>query len=203
MVFKPRRGRVDPSRVFTPDTLPQPWVPLAEEAAALDRESRQVQGLLVDDATQSEAAYQELVGRGVTTAFERTNFVAMAQAIAPPVVLVTYTVPGEYLFRLERVGFAFSDPFFFQLDTQTYLPWQVEVNNQPIPGLGENNSTAYRVSPGDMFRPFDMQPVWIHGNQTVRIVLRTLAAVTIQVNVVARLSGAQMRKSSLRLGRGV
>ena len=203
MVLKPRKGRVDPIRRFTPEGEPLPWVPLDEEARQLNRDARHVGQLLRDDDVLSEAAYQELAGRGITTAFERTNFVAMAQAIAPPVVLVQYTVPGEFLFRLDRVGFMFSDPFFFQLDTQTYLPWQVEINGAPIPGLGENNSTAYRVSPGDIFRPFTFEPVWIHGNETCRVVLRTLAAVNIPVNVAARISGAQVRKSSLRLGRGV
>lgn len=203
MVWKPRKGRVDPSRRFTPDDVPLPWEPLEEGERRIAQETTQVRQLLREDDVQSEAAYQELVGRGVTTAFERTNWVAMAQAINPPVVLVSYTVPGEFLFRLERIGFMFSDPIFFQLNSQLYLPWNVEVNGNQIPGLGENNSTPYRVSIGDVFRPFTFEPIWIHGNETVRVVLRTLAAVTIQVNVAARISGSQIRKTSLRLGRGV
>lgn len=203
MVWDPQTGRQRPGRQYRGERLAQPYMDLDAEVRQLDQETRQVHTLLRDDGVMSEAAYQELVGRGLVTAFERTNFVAMAQTIAPPVVLVSYTVPGEFLFRLDKIGFAFQDPIFFQLNTQTYLPWQVEVNASPIPGLGENNSTSYRVSPGDIFRPFEMEPVWVHSNQTVRVVMRTLAAVTVQVNVAARISGGQIRKTSLRLGRVV
>lgn len=196
-------GRVDPARAEPLNAADQPHFELMDPTVNVARMQRQVEQEQATDRMLSEAAYQDLVARGLVTAFERTNFFQMAQALTPPLTIVSFTCPGDAIFRLRAVGFSFSDPIMHQLDSKTYLPWVVEVEGNPIPGFGETNSTTYRISPGDIFAPWQTAPVWIHANQTVAVVLRTLAAVTIQVNVQARISGELLKKSSLRLGREV
>lgn len=198
-----RYGRVDPARTRAPYVGDQPAVPVVQEIQRQVDLGPTVNQLLDTDRIHTEAAFQDLLSRGLVTAVERTNYVQMAQAISPPVTVCSFTVPGEMLFRFDHCGFAFSDPIAAQLNSQTYLPWQVEIEGVPIPGFGENNSLAYRVPIGTNFEPWHFEPVWCHANHTIAIVLRTLAAVTIQVNVVGRIGGGLIKKSGLRLGREV
>lgn len=198
-----RYGRVDPARVHPAEVGTHPAQSVAAELAQQVAGGGEVYSELNKDKVLSEAAFQDVLSRGLVTAVERTNYIQMVQTITPPVTVVSFTVPGEMLFRFNRCGFAFSDPIAAQLNSQTYLQWNVEVENVPVPGFGENNALAYRIPIGTNLEPWEFEPVWCHANQTVALVLRPLASMTIQVNVVGRIGGGLLKKSSLRLGRPV
>lgn len=204
MVWRARRGAVDPARqLYGQERTAQPFMSAEESDRAYYERQAAVTGLTNQDQAESQAAYDNLVGRGIITAVERMGRVQSLASVAPPVTVVSYTVPENMLFRWCRLGFAYSDPMFHQLLLQTYLPWCCEVNQQPVPGLGEANTLAYAVGPGTVHNPMVFDPIWLQGGDVLAVVVRTLPSVTIELNVIARIGGWLHDRTGLRLGERV
>ena len=197
-----RVGRLDPARnVLGEDVPAQPFRTTAELAIYRSSKNQAVEVVHRQDEIDSQAAYDDLIGRGNIVALHRVGRINQLAQATPPVVIVTYTVPENYLFRFCKFGFQFGDPFISQLDPQLYVPMLVRVDQQPVLGLAENQTAPYRSVPGTIWNPIEFGPVWCIGGATITVEVNTFAAVSIQLTAMALIGGELVQRTSLKLGR--
>lgn len=199
-----RVGRIDAARNTFGDEEPaQPYRTPNELLESRAAKNWAVDQVRLRDEYDSQAAYDELVGRGSIVAVHRVGRVnALAQA-TPPVVIVRYDVPENYLFKFDKFGFQFSNPVLHQLDPVTYLPMLVRIDAQPVGGLAERDTISYYVCPGSIYRPVEFGPIWCIGGAAITVEVNTLAAVTIYCCAMALIGGELVQRSGLKLGRAV
>lgn len=199
----PGSGRINPVRQRYPfHQEAVPYRSVAEEQAALAAEAADVRRIAADDNTESQAAYEDVANRGSITVIELEGHQDSICNITPPVQVIAFVVPERWMFRLMRVAFEYNDPFFYQTNLQTRLPWQLLVNGVQPPYYGETNARPFLVPPGVTQLPHAFDPLWVKGGDTVSIECVPFGT-TIEVNVTARLGGELWRPHSMRLGRPV
>ena len=164
-------------------------------------ENQIIDDLEAQHRAESKVAYDDLIKRAPDTCVNLQGRAYGIGAITPPVVVVTYTVPEAYIFRLLSVGFMFNDPLFQNLDPALRLPWRIEVNDIAAPVVGETGG-AFAIAPGTVFDPFILNKFWVQGGQTVRVVVRPFT-ITIHVNAVCRIQGELYKAVGLKLGERV